>query len=161
MKQHNLFLMCGVAGSGKSSWIKNNVPNAYVISRDAVRFMLVKEDEEYFSKEKEVFNTFVRYIQESIDSDETPEDIYCDATHITKGSRDKLLNALDLTNVKNVTVIVVRPSLEETFKRNAKRNGREFVPKSVIRRMWYQFERPEEDEDRIFDTKYVEVPYGE
>lgn len=158
MKQHNLFLMCGVPGSGKSTWLKNQ-GEAYTISRDAVRFMMVKENEEYFSKEKEVFNTYVRYIQESIDSEDTPEDIYCDATHITKSSRNKLLDALDLTNVKNVTVIVVRPSLEETLKRNAKRDGREFVPKSVIRRMYYQFERPEYDENRIFDVKYVEVPW--
>ena len=100
----------------------------------------------------------MQYIQESIDSNETPEDIYVDATHITKASRDKVLNALDLTNVKNITVLVVKPSLEETFKRNSQRKGREYVPKSVIRRMWYQFERPEEDKGRIFDTKYVEVP---
>lgn len=157
-KQHNLFLMSGAPGSGKTSWLRDNRPDAYVISRDQVRFMLVKEDEEYFSKEKLVFKTFVQYIQESIDSDETPEDIYVDATHITKASRDKLLNALDLTNVKNVTVIVVRPSLEETLRRNGNRTGREFVPRSVVRRMYYQFERPENDEGRIYDTMYVEVP---
>ena len=158
MKQHNLFIMCGVPGSGKSTWLKQNRPDAYVISRDAIRFMLIKEDEYYFAKEDEVFKTFIKYIQESIDSDETPEDIYCDATHITKGSRNKLLNALDLTNVKNVTVIVVRPSLTQTLERNEQRTGRARVPKSVVRRMWYQFERPEEDKDRIFDTIYVEVP---
>lgn len=160
MKQHNLFLMCGAPGSGKSTWLKEHVENAYVISRDAIRFMMLDDDDKYFSKENKVFRAYVQYIQESIDSDETPEDIYCDATHITKASRDKLLNALDLTNVKNVTVIVVRPSLEQTLERNEQRrdNGRAYVPKSVVRRMWFQFERPEEDKDRIFDTIYVEVP---
>lgn len=158
MKQHNLFLLCGAPGSGKSTWIHNNVKNAYVISRDAIRFMMLSDNDKYFSKENKVFSTYVKRIQESIDSDETPEDIYCDATHITKASRDKLLNALDLTNVKNVTVIVVRPSLAESLRRNELRTGREHVPRSVIRRMWYQFERPEEDENRIFDTIYVEVP---
>jgi len=158
MKQHNLYLMCGAPGSGKSHWLAQQ-GEIYIISRDEIRFMLVKEDEKYFSKEKEVFKTFVKYIQEAIDSDETPEDIYCDATHITKASRDKLLNALDLTNVKNVTVIVLRPALEDTLDRNENRRGtRSYVPRSVIRRMYYQFERPEEDEDRIFDTRYVEVP---
>lgn len=160
MKQHNLYLMCGVAGSGKSTWIREHVKEPYIISRDDVRFMLVKEDEEYFSKEKEVFKTFVKYIQESIDSDETPEDIYVDATHLTKMSRNKILNALNLKNVKNITVLVLRPSLEETLKRNENRRGkgRTYVPRSVIRRMYLQFERPEEDENRIFDIKYVEVP---
>ena len=158
MKQHNLFLMCGAPGSGKSTWLKEHVENAYVISRDSIRFMMLDDDDKYFSKENKVFRTYVKYIQESIDSDETPEDIYCDATHITKASRDKLLNALDLTNVKNVTVIVVRPSLEQTLERNEQRTGMARVPRSVVRRMWYQFERPEEDKDRIFDTLYVEVP---
>lgn len=155
--KHNLYIMCGIPGSGKSTWVSKQ-PNAYVISRDAVRFSMVKEGEEYFSKENQVFKTFVRYIQESIDSDTTPVDIYCDATHITAKSRAKLINALNLNNVENVTVIVVRPSIEETIKRNNQRTGRERVPVSVVRRMWCQFERPEDDEDRIFDVKYVEVP---
>lgn len=160
MKQHNLFLMCGAPGSGKSTWLATNAPEAYVISRDQVRFMLLNDEDEYFAKETEVFNTFVKYIQESIDSDETPEDIYVDATHITKGSRNKVLNALNLENVKNVTVLVLRPSLDETLARNEKRRdqGRAYVPRSVVRRMFFQFERPEYDENRIFDTKYVEVP---
>ena len=159
MKLHNLYLMSGAPGSGKSTWIRNNVKNPYIISRDAIRFMIIDEKDDYFAKEKEVFKTFVRYIQESIDSDDTPEDIYVDATHISKASRNKVLNALDLSHVKNVTVIVVRPSLTETLRRNQQRTGRYRVPKSVVRRMWFQFERPEDDKDRIYDVKYVEVPY--
>lgn len=157
MKQKNLYFMCGAAGSGKSTWLKENRPDAYVISRDAIRYSLIKEDEDYFSKEKQVFKEFIRQIQEAIDGDEFPEDIYCDATHITKASRDKLLRALRLNNVKNVTAIVVRPSLEETIRRNNLRTGRARVPKDVVIRMWRQFQRPENDEDRIFDTMYVEV----
>ena len=150
--------MCGIAGSGKSTWLKNNAGNSIIISRDLIRFALVKEDEPYFSKEDEVFKTFIRSIQEAINSENSSEDIYVDATHITKASRNKVLNALDLSNVKNITVLVVRPSLEEVLKRNEQRTGRAYVPRGVIRRMYYQFERPEDDEDRIFDVKYVEVP---
>ena len=158
MKQHNLFLMSGAPGSGKSTWIHEHAENPLIISRDEIRFSMISGNDEYFSKEKEVFNTFIHNIQEAIDSDITPEDIYVDATHINKAARDKVLNALDLSNVKNVTVIVVRPSLSETLKRNDERNGRCRVPKSIVRRMWFQFERPEEDNDRIYDVKYVEVP---
>ena len=157
MKQKNLYFMCGAAGSGKSTWLKENRPDAYVVSRDAVRYSLVKEDEDYFSKEKQVFKEFIRQIQEALDGDEFPEDIYCDATHITKASRDKLLHALNLNNVKSVTAIVVRPSLEETIRRNNLRTGRARVPESAVIRMWRQFQRPENDENRIFDTIYVEV----
>ena len=152
--------MVGIAGAGKSSWLeKNFVPDRdYIISRDAIRYSMLKENDEYFAKENEVFKTFVKYIQESIDDPNVPENIYCDATHITEGSRNKLLDALDLTNVKNIGCIVVRPSLEDTLERNEKRTGRAYVPRSVIRRMYWQFERPEYDTKYPKDVKYVEVP---
>jgi predicted kinase len=42
-----LYLMCGIPGSGKSTWIKQNkIESDAVISRDVVRFSLVKEHEE-------------------------------------------------------------------------------------------------------------------
>lgn len=160
MKKHNLFLTSGCPGAGKSTYLKN-LGDIYVISRDEIRFSLVGDNEEYFSKEDKVFKTFINQIQKAINSDETPIDIYCDATHITKKSRNKLLNALDLSNVEKITVLVLRPSLKETLHRNAQRSGRKYVPPYVVRRMYYQFERPEEDEDRIFDVKYVEVPKDE
>lgn len=152
--------MVGIAGAGKSSWLeKNFVPDRdYIISRDAIRYSLLKKDDEYFAKENEVFKTFVKYIQESIDDPNVPENIYCDATHITEGSRNKLLDALNLTNVKNISCIVVRPSLEDTLERNEKRTGRAYVPRSVIKRMYYQFERPEYDTKYPKDVRYVEVP---
>ena len=158
MKQ--LFLMCGVAGAGKSTYL-SNIKNAVVVSRDKIRFSLIGDFDDYFAKEDEVFATFIQKIQKAIDNKEGPKEVYCDATHLTKKSRDKVLNALDLTNVENITVLVVRPSLTEALKRNAQRSGRKYVPNYVIRRMWSQFERPEEDENRIFDVKYVEVPSDE
>lgn len=159
-KQKNLILMVGCPGSGKSSWLeKNFVPDRdYIISRDAIRFSIINDEDEYFAKEDEVFSTWVKYIQESIDNPEVPENIYCDATHITEGSRNKLLNALDLTNVKNISCIVLRPSLEDTLERNEKRTGRAYVPRSVVKRMYWQFERPEYDTKYPKDVKYVEVP---
>ena len=153
----HLFLMCGVAGAGKSTYL-SKIKNAAIISRDEIRFSIIGDFDDYFAKENEVFAIFIQKIQEAIDNNDGPTEIYCDATHLTKKSRNKVLNALDLTNVENITVLVVRPSLAEALKRNAQRSGRKYVPNYVIRRMWSQFERPEEDEERIFDVKYVEVP---
>lgn len=160
MKLHNLFLMCGCPGAGKSSWLASQ-GDIYVISRDEIRFNLIGDNDDYFSREDEVFDTFIKKIQEALDTGKTPTDIYCDATHITKKSRDKVLNALDLSQVENITVIVVRPSLTETLHRNAQRSGRRYVPNYVIRRMYAHFQPPEDDKDRIFDVKYVEVPKDE
>ena len=56
-----LLLMCGAPGSGKTYWAKKamglqggEIPIKY-FSRDEVRFEMVPEDEEYFSKEDAVF----------------------------------------------------------------------------------------------------------
>ena len=68
--------MCGAPGSGKTYWAKKalelksgEVPIKY-FSRDEVRFEMVPEDEEYFSKEDAVFKEWIRRIQEALDSDE-------------------------------------------------------------------------------------------
>ena len=153
--KHNLYVMCGVPGSGKSTYA-NKQPDSIVISRDEIRFSLVSEDEEYFSKETKVFWEFIAQIQAALDTPGTPKNIYCDATHITEGSRNKLLDALDLSNVKNITCIVIHPSLDKTLERNEQRTGRTYVPRGVIRRMYYQFERPENDTKYPKNVIYVE-----
>lgn len=158
--KHILFLTSGCPGAGKSTWA-NKQPDSIVISRDEIRFSLVSEDEEYFSKETKVFWEFVAQIQSALDTPGTPKNVIADATHITKKSRDKLLNALVLTNVEQVIVVVVMPSLREALRRNAQRKGRKRVPEKVVRNMYFQFERPEYDEPRIFDTIYMEVPKDE
>lgn len=153
-KFNKLYMMVGIPGSGKSTWILNHqakFKRPYkVVSRDQIRFSLVGEDEEYFSKEKEVFEKFVEAIKEGLDSD---LDVYADATHLNEASRSKLLRALG-TSLKGVKVeaIVIRPSFDTIVKQNAQRSGREFVPLSVIRRMNYQFTMPTEEEgfDRIW-----------
>ena len=48
-----VYLLCGVPASGKSTYCKNNVPkDAVYVSRDVIRFSMVKPNEPYFSKEE-------------------------------------------------------------------------------------------------------------
>lgn len=138
-----LYISCGVPGSGKTTFLKSIVEkDEAVISRDDIRFTLVKEDEPYFSHENEVFNQFVNIITEHINSG---HNVYADATHLNKSSRDKLLYSLTKAGCHPSTIeaIYFDIPLETCFERNKQREGtRAYVPKGVIRRMHMQAEYP-------------------
>ena len=124
-----------------------------MISRDEIRFSLVSEDEEYFSKENEVYNKFVEEIKDGLINNDV---VFADATHINEASRSKLLRSLgeSLKDVK-VIAIVIKPSLDVALAQNAQREGRKLVPRGQIRRMWFQFTKPtlEEGFDEIWTYK--------
>lgn len=157
---HKLYILVGVPGAGKSTYLKDKLSSGSVTSRDAIRFSLVKENEEYFSREKEVFNIFVSEIKKSLAEN---ENTYADATHISIASRTKLLRALG-SSLKDVEVIpiVIQVSLQTALDHNELRKGtRAYVPRSVIRRMYEQFEKPsfEEGFRKIIIWKSKESKY--
>ena len=39
-KKPTVYLLCGLPGSGKSTWCKNNYPDLPIVSRDIIRFKL-------------------------------------------------------------------------------------------------------------------------
>ena len=130
-----LYLMCGPAGTGKSTWIEKEMryQPGICVSRDKIRFSLVQENEPYFSREEDVFDDFIYNIQEAI-NDETCNNVFVDATHLTPSSRYKVLDRLNLTNVDIIPVNFIIP-LELNYQRNDCRTGRARVPRSVINNM--------------------------
>ena len=157
MKQKNLFLMVGVPGSGKSTWIQQrfNPETDAWCSRDKVRFSLVAEDEEYFSKETLVVKTWHEEIRQAIRNDKI-KNIYIDATHTTKSARTKVLNALraDLKNCDVIAVVLNTP-LATCIHQNEQRQGREVVPRSAIHRMNTFFVYPSKTEYNYKDIIFV------
>lgn len=153
----NLFIMVGVPGAGKTRWLTENTNpiDDVVISRDKIRFAMLKDDDDYFARENEVFKEYIRSIQIALDSRHTPNNVYCDATHINESSRTKLLDNLNLSNVDRINCIVIRPSIKKALANNAKRDGRERVPEKVIHRMYVQFERPEYDKKYRMNVRYI------
>lgn len=152
-----LIILVGIAGSGKSTWIQNH-KNSFkgsvkIVSRDAIRFSLVKEDEEYFSKENEVYKQFISEIKDGLVNYDI---VFADATHINELSRAKLLRALG-DSIKDVKVIavVIKPSLQVSLAQNAQRFGRKLVPANQIKKMYYLFQKPtlEEGFDEIWTYK--------
>ena len=113
---------------------------------------MIKDEDDYFAKEDEVFVAWISKIQEALENVDGPDDIYVDATHISQNSRNKTLDRLDLRNATIIPVYLKTP-LETTIEQNELRSGRSYVPKSVIRRMSSQMTPPTMDEK----YKYKEV----
>lgn len=154
VKKSNLWLMCGIPGSGKTTWLENHKDalseKQAVISRDAIRFFMLKEGEEYFSRENEVWAEYVAQAKKSLAEN---EDTILDATHLNEASRGKILRALknSLEGV-SIRIIVIDPGLQVAIAQNNLRKGRSFVPVSAIKRMNCSFTMPtfEEGFDKIY-----------
>lgn len=149
-----LFLMSGCPASGKSTYIKTHGlnKNSKVVSRDKIRFSLLKDEEDYFAHEKQTFNLFVQQTQEYLDNDETTW-VFADATFLTDKSRKKFLNRLNLTDDIEIHLVIMDTSLYTCLDRNACRTGRERVPDEAIIDGWIRHERQTAIE-RINETHY-------
>ena len=143
-----LILMCGVPGSGKSTYIDNNKSDVDAwISRDRIRFSLLKEEDEYFAREDEAFDLFIYEIIRALAFRKNGGAVYADATHLNRKSRAKVLNAVKKhITPDEIEAIVMDVPLETALERNDNREGRAFVPRGVIRRMFFQMEAPTRDE---------------
>lgn len=144
-----LYIMCGAPGSGKTWFAKNKLmkdSNWDYISRDEVRFSIVKNDEEYFSHETAVFNEFVEKIAVALEWGN--DNIIADATHLNWGSRRKLLQALVAyypIEMLDIIPVVIDAKLEDILERNKLRDGRARVPEETIRRMYRNISDPVKD----------------
>ena len=158
----DLYLMCGLPGSGKSTFLKNRVKNkekSAIISRDEIRFALVKPEEEYFSHENEVYTELWKKINEALT---VKKDVFIDQTSLTPKARKWLLSHVHNYNYANL--IWIDEDLNTCLERNELRKGtRSYVPRGVIRRMAAQFVEPSLNEgfDYIFhyDSKENKITY--
>ena len=149
MKQKTVFLLCGIPASGKSTWARAHMtPTTEWISRDKVRFSIVREDEEYFSHEDEVFNTFIAYINQTLENPEV-DTIFIDATHISKGARRKVLSRIRKQNITELNCVWFDVSLDTCLARNHLRIGRERVPETAIENMYKSKTYPSKTKEGI------------
>ena len=140
-----LYIMVGAPGCGKTTYIRTHATPGHSahISRDAIRFAKVEEGESYFSREKEVYKTFIRQIVMAFDNPWI-EEVWADATHLTKGSRKKLLSHLGIADI-DVIPVVIMPELDICLGQNMLRTGRERVPDAIVEKMYNSYEDPAYD----------------
>ena len=100
--KHILIVMIGVAGIGKSYLAKHILDtheDCTIVSRDAIRFAKLQDDDDYFKYEDEVEANYYNAISAAI---QTHEYVIADATHITKKSRRKLFSNISLIDISPV-----------------------------------------------------------
>lgn len=166
-----LFMLCGPSGIGKSYLREKEDLKPYV-SRDEIRFSILRENDEYFSKETLVRNTYVHtlawYLANGVN-------VFADSTNLNPVKRHALM--LDIRQaykmmrhkgkrkpIKLVTIDCVPQdikTLDELFavckENNAKRTGRSLVPENDLLAMCKVYVRPNEyDESWIYKNIHIE-----
>ena len=157
MKSKTLYIISGVPGSGKDYFLNKyfgNSSDVKIISRDVIRFSLIENNDEYFSKESLVFSKFCKAIREAFDEYDI---VVANATHLNERSRNKLLNSLgeDFLKDKLINCIYMDVPLKVALERNAKREGLSLVPEDAIKRMYKSAYHPNYGERYEYDKIYI------
>lgn len=147
-----LYILCGASGAGKSTWASQYIAfesalgnDIRYVSRDEIRFSILKEDEDYFSHEKEVFKKFSGTIRQTLVDG---FDVIADATHLNEFSRRKLTQTIDMQFQEyKIVYVIFNVDADTCIIRNANRTGRTNVPENIIRNMCRDFRAPTLEED--------------
>ena len=149
-------MLCGIPTSGKSTYVKKLKKLDYW--KDAVVLSTDNYIEEYAKRLEQTYNeVFDDVIPDAtrelelqfIMAKDKGKKIIWDQTNLSIKTRKKKLSRLSSYYKRGVIYFEV--SLEEALERNKHREGK-FIPESILKRMWHQFEIPTRNED--FD--YVE-----
>lgn len=149
-------MLCGIPTSGKSTYVEklkklDYWKDAVVLSTDAY---IEKEAQRMGMTYNQVFDDVIDNATRELElqlnmAKDKGRDIIWDQTNLSKKTRKKKLSKLPSYYRRNAVYFEI--SLEEALERNKHREGK-FIPESILKRMWHQFEIPTRNED--FD--YVE-----
>jgi putative nucleotidyltransferase with HDIG domain len=140
-----VYLICGLPGSGKSTYIKNIfISNLNVISLDSIRKELkIKATAE----QGLVINTAKERAKEFL---RKGIDFVWDGTNVTKTTREGLINIFNDYNAE-INIIFIQKSLKEILKQNKSREMA--VPENVIFNLYRKLEYPKNIE--AHNVKYI------
>lgn len=126
-----LIILSGVAGVGKSTYIKQYLPDKTVVSSDAIKNELGLEGPNSSVVFDELYKQINGYMSQNV------ETIIADATFLTRKSRLKLLNCTN-PHQKGYTVEIIQLHKPfDTIKhQNAARPIEQVVPEETLRQMY-------------------------
>lgn len=139
-----VLLMSGLPGSGKSTWIKENIPHLPVISLDVIRDEMgikptdKKAQGRVAQEAKERLKTHLR----------TGQDCVWDGTNLSRDVRGKVLSILADYNA-SVRIVYVEAPYETLLAQNRDRN--DSVPEAVIAKLTRRWQVPD-----LTEAHYVE-----
>lgn len=149
-------MLCGIPTSGKSTYVEklkklDYWKDAVVLSTDAY---IEKEAQRMGMTYNQVFDDVIDNATRELElqlnmAKDKGKNIIWDQTNLSIKARKKKLAKLPSFYARGVIYFEI--SLEEALERNKHREGK-FIPESILKRMWHQFEIPTRNED--FD--YVE-----
>jgi predicted kinase len=146
-----LIMMCGIPCAGKSTYIRRGTENSDVFDE----YVILSTDnyiEEYAASVgktyNEVFDEAIKDATTKMYQDldlaiQRGKSIIWDQTNLSKKSRRQKLKKIPDTYTK--TVVILPITLEDALIRNSQRANK-FIPRSVLHRMFLQFEMPTEEE---------------
>ena len=137
MKKPVLTIMCGLARSGKSTWIRENKGDAVVVSPDRVR-KLIFGHQFHWNAEGFVWAMAKGMVQLLL---EQGKDVIVDATHVTKESRGKWLFLQKEFDIK-CRIVWIQTSLDECLMVSQLSAPDEQVPAEALEGMANKFEPP-------------------
>ena len=153
----NVWIMCGLPGSGKSTYIKEELPkNIEVINQDSIRVELGIMDNVEEKKlgnkeqEKEVTRICLERIDKAI---KERKDFIIDNTNIKIGRVQNYYDKLKKANA-NIQIIII-----DTPKEICKERRKEHIPEKVIDDMQLGLDEVKEKFKNNKDTKIISNRY--
>jgi predicted kinase len=167
----NLVLMRGIAGCGKSTFLKNNNLEKYTISADSIRLLVqspiqMPDGTDGISQfnDNYVWKLIMELVEKRM---ERGEFIIIDATHSRTQDYKKYKNLTDKYKYRVYALDFTDIPLEEVKRRNKNREEYKFVPEDVLEKMNARFEVLEpqsfvtvikpEDFNETFKTKITDL----
>ena len=141
-----LVMLCGIPCSGKSTYVNKLLTYEYWENS-----IILSTDNYIEEQAKRLGMTYNEVFQDCIDeatrqlemsfvrAKEEGKRIIWDQTNLSIKTRKKKL--IKVPSIYKRTVVWFRVDLEEALKRNGTREGK-FIPESILKRMYHQFEVP-------------------